>query len=121
MKLESSFAEFDTTLPQFAILTMIAAYPPLSGADLARLTYLTPQTVNVIVRNLVRRGAIVKYADDVHGRILRLEITNDGRRLLKSCKSRANRIEAGLTANLSSADEIMLRGWLVRIATELQD
>jgi DNA-binding MarR family transcriptional regulator len=44
LKLERSFAEFDITLPQFAILTMFAAYPPLSGADLARLTFLTPQT-----------------------------------------------------------------------------
>ncbi len=54
LKLERAFADTDITLPQFAVLTMMASYPPLSGADLARLTLLTPQTVNVIVRNLVQ-------------------------------------------------------------------
>src|SRR4051812_39012866 len=50
------------TSPQFAVLTMIVAYPGASGADLARLTFLTPQTINVIVRNLERDGAIEKTA-----------------------------------------------------------
>ena len=43
------------TLPQFSVLTMLAAYPGASGAALARLellTLLTPQTMSVIVANL---------------------------------------------------------------------
>ena len=39
---------------------MLKAYPGLSGADLARVALLTPQTVGVIIRNLERDGAIRK-------------------------------------------------------------
>ena len=55
-----------------AVLTMIIAYPGASGADLARLTFLTPQTINMVVRNLERDGAVEKSAHVRHGRILRL-------------------------------------------------
>ncbi|MCC6776444.1 MAG: MarR family transcriptional regulator [Hyphomicrobiales bacterium] len=121
LKLERAFAEVDITQPQFATLTMLAAYPLLSGAELARLTLLTPQTVNVIVRNLVKRGAIAKRADAVHGRILRLELTPAGRRLLARCRVHADRIEAEMAAGLSRADERVVRGWLARVGRGLPD
>jgi DNA-binding MarR family transcriptional regulator len=36
-------------------LTMLAAYPGHSNADLARVAVLTPQTMSLIVANLERR------------------------------------------------------------------
>ena len=56
--MERALADLDATPAQFAVLTMIVAYPGVSGAALARLTFLTPQTINVIVRNLEKGGAI---------------------------------------------------------------
>ena len=47
-RMERDFSEEDVTPPQFAVLTMVRAYPGLSNADLARLSLLTPQTVSVI-------------------------------------------------------------------------
>ncbi|WP_277741556.1 MarR family winged helix-turn-helix transcriptional regulator [Acidithiobacillus sulfuriphilus] len=66
------------TWPQFSVLTMIASYLGASGADLARLSLLTPQTVSVIVNNLEKAGWVVRRAHDQHGRILVLEITDAG-------------------------------------------
>ena len=119
LKLDRAFSDFEVTPPQFSALTMIAAYPPLSGADLARLTLLTPQTANVIVRNLVRRGAITTEPDPVHGRILRLEITPKGRRLLAKCKVAAARIETRLLAGMPHSAQKIIRNWLAGIAREL--
>ena len=119
LELDRSFAAFEITPPQFSALTMIAAYPPLSGADLARLALLTPQTVNVIVRNLIRRGAVRTTPDPVHGRILRLEITPKGRRLLAKCKAAAAKVETRLTAGLSRRAEKTMRAWLARLARDL--
>src|SRR4029079_14938693 len=89
-------ADLAVTTPQFAVLTMIVAYPGLSGADLARLTFLTPQTINVIVGNLERDGAIEKSSHATHGRILRLNATPKGRALLKRCRARVAEIEADI-------------------------
>jgi hypothetical protein len=52
LTLERALADLGITPPQFVVLTMLRAYPGLSGADLARLALLTPQTVGVIIRNL---------------------------------------------------------------------
>ena len=60
LTLERALADLGVTPPQFAVLTMLKAYPGLSGADLARVALLTPQTVGVIIRNLERDGAIQK-------------------------------------------------------------
>jgi DNA-binding MarR family transcriptional regulator len=62
--------------------------------DLALLTFLTPQTINVIVRNLERAGAIGKSAHASHGRILKLNATPKGRTLLKCCRARVAAIDA---------------------------
>jgi DNA-binding MarR family transcriptional regulator len=112
-------ADFDLTSPQFAVLTMIASYPGISGADLARLTFLTPQTINVIVRNLERAGAIAKTAHAEHGRILQLSATPKGQTLLKRCRARVNELEDQLSGLLGRDEEHAVRRWLADVASTL--
>lgn len=109
------------TTPQFSVLTMIAAYPGASGADLARLTFLTPQTINVIVRNLERDGAIAKTAHATHGRILRLSATAKGQALLKRCRARVAEVEAELAGLLGREEERAVRNWLSAVAEKLAE
>lgn len=113
--------EHGLTTPQFSVLTMIAAYPGASGADLARLTFLTPQTINVIVRNLEREGAIAKTAHATHGRILRLSATPRGQALLKRCRARVAALEAELAALLERDEERVVRRWLSALAEKLAE
>lgn len=120
LALERALADLGVTPPQFSILTMIDSYPGLSGADLARLTMLTPQTVNLIVRNLERDGLIAKSPDDVHGRILRLQTTAAGHALRTRCRERANRIDRRVTAGLAASEEKVVRRWLVRLAKDMR-
>jgi DNA-binding MarR family transcriptional regulator len=113
--------ELGVTTPQFTVLTMIAAYPGLSGADLARLSFLTPQTINVIVRNLERDGAIKKTAHATHGRILRLHATAKGQALLKRCRARVAAVEAEVAALLGKDEERAVRRWLSAVAEKLAE
>lgn len=116
-RVDRALADLEVTAPQFAVLTMVGAYPALSGADLARLTLLTPQTVNVIVANLKRSGALASTPHPIHGRILQLSLTAEGKSLLARCKTRVDRLEARLAEGLSARDEQIVRRWLVRAAT----
>ncbi len=118
--LEKALAGIDVTVPQFSVLTMIAAYPGVSGAELARLTFLTPQTINVITRNLVRSGAIAKSADATHGRILQLEATAKGQALLKRCRVLVQKVEDRIAAPLSKTDERAVRRWLAAVGETLR-
>jgi DNA-binding MarR family transcriptional regulator len=119
--MERALADLDVTPPQFTVLTMIAAYPGISGADLARLTFLTPQTINVIVRNLLRSGAVAKTAHAEHGRILQLSATPRGQALLKRCRARVAAIEGRLAGLASREEERAVRRWLSAVADALAD
>jgi len=117
--MDRALADLGVTTPQFAVLTMIAAYPGISGADLARLTFLTPQTINVIVHNLARDGAIAKTAHATHRRILRLQATARGHALLKRCRARVGAIEAEMAAGLDRDRERIVRHWLAGLPATL--
>jgi DNA-binding MarR family transcriptional regulator len=117
--MEKVLADIEVTPPQFSVLTMIVSYPGASGADLARLTFLTPQTINVIVRNLERMGAIAKSADAEHGRILRLTATAKGQALLKRCRARVMEVEDRLGGLLGRDEERVVRRWLSAVGEAL--
>lgn len=117
--MDKALAELGVTSPQFVVLTMVGAYPGLSGADLARLTFLTPQTINLIVGNLVKAGAVGKSADPEHGRILRLQATADGEALLRRCKARVQEVEERIGGLVGREEEKVVRRWLAVVGAKL--
>lgn len=116
LRLERDLADLDVTQPQFVVMTMIAAYPGVSNADLARLAMQTPQTLSTIIANLLRAGVVSRRPHAVHGRIQQLQMTEAGTRLLAQCRNRVARLEAELQGDLSAAEEQTLRRWLVKAA-----
>ena len=116
LAVDRALSKENMTYPQQSALTMIRAYEAISAADLARLTMLTPQTINGIVHALERRGAIRKEPDRVNGRILRLIITDEGRALNKRCRALAAPIEAALKSKINANVEFTVRQWLVDVA-----
>ncbi|BAM89734.1 putative transcriptional regulatory protein, MarR family [Bradyrhizobium oligotrophicum S58] len=119
LSLDRALTSTGLTHPQFVVLTMLKAYPGLSGADLARVALLTPQTVNVIIGNLERDGAIRRTPHPVHGRVLQWDLTRHGLALLVKARRQATALERRLTGGLSRRDLATIRRWLARIAAEL--
>ena len=121
LTLERTLADLGVTTPQFAVLTMLNAYPGLSGADVARVALLTPQTVGVIIGNLERDGAIRKTPHPVHGRMLQWTLTRRGSGLLDKCRRRVNAVERRLVTGLGTRAEAIIRRWLSKIAADLHE
>jgi DNA-binding MarR family transcriptional regulator len=117
-RFEAGLAEAGITAPQFVVLTMLANYPGLSNADLARLSLLTPQTVSVIVGNLVKAGLVERRKHARHGRIQHIDVTQAGREMLARCRKPVQRDEAWLKQGLSAAEEQIVRRWLVGLAKD---
>jgi DNA-binding MarR family transcriptional regulator len=120
LRLERALAELGVTPPQFLVLTMLKAYPALSGADLARVALLTPQTVGVIIRNLERDRAIMKTPHPGHGRMLQWTLTPHGEELLQKCRRHAHALERRLADGMSEKELATIRRWLAKIAVDLQ-
>lgn len=117
-RFEQELAAVGITNPQFVVLTMLANYPGLSGADLARLSLLTPQTVSVIVANLIKAGWVARRKHAVHGRIQPIDVTEAGRAMLVACRKPVQRLDAWLKQDLKPAEEAIVRRWLVRLAAD---
>jgi DNA-binding MarR family transcriptional regulator len=119
LAMERALSDLGVTPPQFVVLTMLKAYPGLSGADLARVAVLTPQTVGVIIRNLERSGAIRKTPHPVHGRVLMWTLTRSGFAMLGKCRRLVKALEQRLGAGLTARNQATVRRWLARIAIDL--
>lgn len=121
LKMERALSDLGVTLPQFFVLTMLGAYPGASGADVARLAMLTPQTVSVIMTNLVKMGAVARQPHPVHGRIQTVVLTDAGQSLLAACKVRARDVDQQLRAGLTPEEEQVVRRWLASLAVPGDD
>ena len=93
-----------TTLSQYAVLVALDEQPGLSNADLARRTFVTPQTMNQVLHELEGRGSVVRRPHAVHGRVRQASLTPDGERLLRSCRAAADEVETRMLAGLPAAD-----------------
>lgn len=117
LRVERALADIGVTQSQFVVLTMLANYPGISNADLARLAVLTPQTVSVIIANLERGGSLVRHPHAVHGRIQHIDLNEKGKSQLAECRNRVYAIERELVDGLPPDDTMMIRRWLVGVAT----
>ena len=116
---DAALADLGLTLPQFAVLTLMGAYGPISGAALARLALQTPQTVDAVLQNLAKAGLVARTPDPAHGRIRRAALTPAGQARLAAAKRRVDALERRLTAGLGAAAERTVRAWLAAVARDL--
>lgn len=119
LALDAALAEVGLTTPQFLVLNLLDAYPGASGAQLARIAQLTPQTVNLIVRKLERDGLIARSGHESHGRMLRLELTSAGKTRLRRSKQLADGVERRILDLLDADSERKVRRWLAAVAVAL--
>jgi DNA-binding MarR family transcriptional regulator len=91
------------TIPEYAVLTALADEPGMSNADLARRAYVTPQTMNQVLRELERRGWVGRHPHPQHGRILQAELSGDGRQVLAACHQAVGAVEEQMLAGLGPA------------------
>lgn len=88
-----------TTL-QYTALTVLDSRGPLSSAQLARRSFLRPQTMHEMVLSLEKRGVIAREPQENNKRILLAQLTDEGRELIAQCNPLVLQIEQELLADL---------------------
>lgn len=80
-------AEYSITVPMFSVLYEINFGPrDITSSELARRSYVSPQSVNLVVQRLADRG-LVHREPLGHGRRLALTLTDTGRELLEKLQN----------------------------------
>src|SRR5262249_4739797 len=119
--MERALRDVGLTVSQYAALSLLAEHPDLSNAELARQSFVTPQTMNELLQKLEARGLIERRAHAAHARILPARLTPSGRALLAAGHERVRAIEARMVADLSAEEREHLRTALRRCRAALAD
>lgn len=93
------------TVTHYACLELLAQRPGLSSSELARGTFVTRQSMNVLLQTLERDGQVTRATEAPVGKVLPTRLTPAGRRLLDEASAAVRAVEVRMLADLSAADQ----------------
>jgi DNA-binding MarR family transcriptional regulator len=110
--------EFGLTVPQYAVLLLLASSDGMSAAQLARECMVTPQTMATVLANLERDGLIDRHPSALHQKVVVNVATAEGRAVVEKADEAALRVEGALSAAFTPEELRAFEGFLERaIAT----
>jgi DNA-binding MarR family transcriptional regulator len=116
---EAALGPFELTSMQFTILASVGRWNGLSSAELSRRFGVTPQTMGEMIANLQRRDLVVRRRDPSDARTLKVDLTDEGHRLVEACNAQMRKTEMAMMKDLSPAEVQDLRAGLVALHEQL--
>ena len=119
--MDSVLRPLQLTVPQYSCLEVLDQRSGLSGAELARATFVTRQSMNVLLHGLSRRGLITRAAIADSGKALPAELTDAGRKQLRAASTAVRAVEEQMLAPLAEPARRRLGRDLAGCAAALAD
>lgn len=104
------------SITQYTVMSILAERPGLSNAQLARRSLVSPQAMNQAMAEPIARALVAREQDPDQGRILRMTLTDEGRRLLDMVDHAVDDVEASVLAALTAAERRDLLAALTTVA-----
>jgi len=118
-KIEQALRPLGLTVPKYSALSALEFEKQLTNADLSRRCFVTPQTMNRIIQNLLKLKLIKKNASSNHGLKLYFELTPKAEKLICTAHVLVNKIETQMISGLTKKDyhlfELKLKQFLNNI------
>jgi DNA-binding MarR family transcriptional regulator len=105
----AAVAPFGLTVPEYTALSVLQARGPLSNARLAERSFITPQSMNALVKALEAKGTVLRQPDPSHGRVILFSLSPQGVDLLARCDAAVDSLEATMLAGLDDRQRGDLR------------
>jgi DNA-binding MarR family transcriptional regulator len=118
-RLTAAVAPSGLTLPAYTALSVLRAQDGLSNARLARRSLVTPQSMSEVLARLVEQGYVRRQAEPGHGRVIRMELTKTGVRVLERCDRAVDEVEREMLRELDAGEAASLRDVLIRCGRAL--
>jgi MarR family transcriptional regulator, organic hydroperoxide resistance regulator len=109
------------TTAQLHVMKVIRDEPGVSGAQLARSCYVTPQSAQALLKGLENDGWITRTKDRINDRILIAQLTPSGEELLANAEKLARVIEKRLWRGVELEAVEALNGVLAQCLENLED
>jgi DNA-binding MarR family transcriptional regulator len=118
--LDAVLRPLQLTVSQYSCLELLGQRPGLSNAELARGTFVTRQSMNVVLQGLESRGLVTRPATAPKGRELPAELTDEGRAQLHAASTAVRGIERRMLTGLTEAQRRDLLDTLATCVRNLQ-
>lgn len=117
--MEAALRPLGMTVTHYSCLELLSQCPGLSNSDLARGTFVTRQSMNVLLQALERDGYVTRPARAPVGKALPTSLTRAGRTSLARATVAIRAIERQMVAGLSDQDLARTRRILSTIVKSL--
>ncbi|MHC9297399.1 MarR family winged helix-turn-helix transcriptional regulator [Mycobacterium sp. LTG2003] len=117
---DAALRSTDLSMAQYAVLRALADHPAASASELARLCFVTRQSLQDVMRGLRSAGLVEDDDAPPRGRARGLRLTPTGRRRLAAAHTAVLGVEAEMLGGLPGSARHQLAGWLLRCAENLE-
>ena len=119
-QLDEALAAHGITTTEYLVLSELRLRDGPSSAELARVAFVTPQAMNLVIRDLEQRGLIRRDPHPDGGRILRTRLTRQGTTTMQRCDKVFDNLEALMLGELDGATRDALVEGLTSCAQSLR-
>lgn len=111
-EMEAVLRPLGMTITHYACLELLAQRPGLSNSELARGTFVTRQSMNVLLQALERDGSVVRPTAARVGKVLPAELTARGRAVLADATVAVRAVEARMLSGMTPPEQAAAAGVL---------
>lgn len=118
--MEAVLRPLGMTVTHYSCLELLAQRPGLSNSELARGTFVTRQSMNVLLQALERDGLVTRATEPSVGKALPTQLTDSGRRSLAQASAAIRGVEQRMLGGLTVVQQTEARRILRSMVTALR-
>jgi DNA-binding MarR family transcriptional regulator len=118
--MDRALSEVGLTVPVYVAMLRLADEPEMSKAELARKSFVRPQSLTRVMAKLAEDGLITRPPHPEHGRILQTKLTPAGHARLKAADRRLKPIIEGMLDGTSERDRVQFLAMLMHCSERLR-
>lgn len=112
-RMDEALRPLGLTVSQYACLSTLRAQPGITGSELARRTFVSRQSMHVLVQGMERQGLVERAEEPGPRRERAVAPTPAGTAALTEAESRVAGVTARMLGGLGAAERVALRDALV--------
>jgi len=121
LRMEESLSPLHLTVSQYSCLHHLRREPGISAAILARRTFVTRQSMNAMLQQLIDRDLVARPSRAESGRALPTLLTAAGTDVLDAAQILVNDVEQRMLAGLSATESASLARGLAACVNSLKE
>jgi DNA-binding MarR family transcriptional regulator len=121
LRMEEALRPLQLTVSQYSCLHHLRREPGISAAELARGTFVTRQSMNAMLQQLIDRDLVARPSRPETGRALPALLTKAGMDILDTAQKLVDGVERRMLAGLSATESAALAQALAACVDSLED